>query len=89
MGRIYGGVVKRVGEELLTKYPGLFDGDFESNKDKVKTALNTDSKKMVNKVAGYITSKVNSLSKTRASPEGDDAEAVSDPTSDSKQEGIY
>jgi|GEM_PF-1209088 small subunit ribosomal protein S17e len=88
MGRIYGDLIKRVGEELLTKHPDLFNGDFESNKDKVKAALKTDSKKLINKVAGYITSKVNASNKTKVVSENE-AEASSNPTQSSIQTGTY
>lgn len=88
MGRIYGGPVKRIGDELINKYPGLFNGDFDNNKEKVRAVLNVESKKLVNKVAGYITSKINASDRAKPSSE----EEVEDPgpamTQNASQEGI-
>jgi len=59
MGRIKTTFIKRVGEELLQKYRGRFSKDYENNKkslEELKKAgiFVTPSKKMRNKVAGYM-----------------------------------
>ncbi|MEM0378872.1 MAG: 30S ribosomal protein S17e [Thermosphaera sp.] len=55
MGKIRIRVVKRTARELLEKYPDLFTRDFEQNKTLVSRLVETQSKKMRNLVAGYVT----------------------------------
>jgi len=45
--------------ELLKKYPDIWTGDFNINKKLVQELTNIKSKKVRNRVAGYITRKVN------------------------------
>jgi ribosomal protein S17E len=66
MGRIYGAMVRRIGDELLAKCPDQFGRDFANNKEKVKTMLETDSKNLTNKVSGYVTSRISSSEKQKA-----------------------
>jgi small subunit ribosomal protein S17e len=47
--------IKRISRELLEKYPDLFTKDFQKNKEILKTLLRTQSKKLRNQIAGYIT----------------------------------
>ncbi|HIJ98912.1 TPA: 30S ribosomal protein S17e [archaeon] len=59
MGRIKTTFIKRVGEELLQKYKERFSKDYENNKKVLQEMINsgtlvTPSKKMRNKVAGYM-----------------------------------
>ncbi len=55
MGRIKPIPLKRIGEELVEKYKGDFNLDFENNKQKVQELSNVESKSIRNKIAGYIT----------------------------------
>lgn len=55
MGKVRISIIKRTARELLQKYPDLFTRDFEHNKQVVKKLLDVDSKKLRNKIAGYIT----------------------------------
>ncbi|WFO75615.1 30S ribosomal protein S17e [Desulfurococcaceae archaeon MEX13E-LK6-19] len=55
MGKVRISIIKRTARELLEKYPDLFTRDFEHNKQVVKKLLDVDSKKLRNKIAGYIT----------------------------------
>ncbi|PSN84474.1 30S ribosomal protein S17e [Candidatus Marsarchaeota G2 archaeon ECH_B_SAG-F08] len=55
MGRIKTRSIKRVGKQLVENYPELFTKDFRQNKKILVRFLETDSKKTLNKVAGYIT----------------------------------
>jgi len=59
MGRIKTTFIKRVGEELWIKYGARFSKDFDNNKKvlqemTISGVFETPSKKMRNKVAGYL-----------------------------------
>ena len=56
MGRVRPGHIKRAAEKLLEDHPELFSDDFEDNKKVVNKLVMTDSKKIKNRIAGYITS---------------------------------
>jgi len=55
MGRIKQIFLKRTAEELIKEYKDEFNTDFENNKKKVQELSNIESKKIRNKIAGYIT----------------------------------
>ncbi|MDT7894596.1 MAG: 30S ribosomal protein S17e [Desulfurococcales archaeon] len=55
MGKVRPTPIKRISRELLEKYPDLFTKDFQKNKEILKTLLRTQSKKLRNQIAGYIT----------------------------------
>ena len=59
MGRVKPAYIKRIAIELLKKYPNLFTGNFDANKKLVSMLTNIQSKRVRNRVAGYITRKVN------------------------------
>ena len=65
MGRVRPGHIKRAANELMEKYPDLFSKDFKENKEKLRELINTDSKKVINRIAGYISSNYNSKSRMR------------------------
>jgi small subunit ribosomal protein S17e len=48
-------VVKRISRELVERFPDRFTKDFESNKELVEALTNIKSKKLRNRVAGYMT----------------------------------
>ena len=48
-------LVKRIARELVERFPDKFTTDFENNKKLVESLTNISSKKLRNKVAGYIT----------------------------------
>lgn len=54
MGRIKTQLIKRTGEELMTKYPGLFTADFDQNQEKITQVAEIPSKRMKNGIAGYL-----------------------------------
>lgn len=58
MGKIRQGFIKRVARELVNKYPNEFTTDFEHNKKKVQELTNVTSKKIRNRIAGYVTTLV-------------------------------
>ena len=47
--------LKRIARELVERFPDKFTTDFENNKKLVDTFTNISSKKLRNRVAGYIT----------------------------------
>jgi len=55
MGKVRTRLVKRLAEELVLTYPDKFTADFEHNKKAVAELVEGLSKRMRNKVAGYIT----------------------------------
>lgn len=44
-----------IGDDLLERYPDAFSGDFERNKRKVKQFTELQSRRVRNRVAGYVT----------------------------------
>ncbi len=59
MGTVKPAYIKVIARELLKRYPDLFTGDFNENKKLVAQLTNIQSKKVRNRVAGYITRRVN------------------------------
>lgn len=55
MGKVRINVVKRTARELLEKYPDLFTNDFNHNKMVVSKLVDTRSKRLRNRIAGYVT----------------------------------
>ncbi|MDT7888848.1 MAG: 30S ribosomal protein S17e [Desulfurococcales archaeon] len=55
MGKVRPTPIKRISRELLEKYPDIFTKDFQKNKEVLKAMLRTQSKKVRNQIAGYIT----------------------------------
>ena len=57
MGRIKTQQIKSAGNELFSRYPDKFSGDFEKNKVMVSEVAEIRSKKIRNILAGYLTKK--------------------------------
>lgn len=55
MGKIRPTYIKRVAVELVERYPKVFSDDFENNKMMVEKLTNVTSRRMRNRIAGYIT----------------------------------
>lgn len=55
MGRIKTRSIKSTGRRLYKAYPDLFSKDFQANKRVLVKVLDVDSKRTLNKVAGYVT----------------------------------
>lgn len=51
--------IKAIGTELLTYHGNRFTGNFDENKHIVAEVTNIESKRVRNRVAGYITRKIN------------------------------
>ena len=60
MGKVRTEMIKRISLELIDKYPYSFQPEFEPNKQFLKEIGLDVSKKLRNKVAGYITTIVKS-----------------------------
>ncbi len=59
MGTVKPAYIKNIAMELLKRYPEVWTGDFDANKKLVQELTNVKSKRVRNRVAGYITRKVN------------------------------
>lgn len=55
MGKVRIELVKRASKELIDRYPDRFTANFEENKQFLKEIGFTLSKRLRNRVAGYIT----------------------------------
>lgn len=58
MGRVYDSKIKRIANTILEMYSAQLSTDFRSNKQFLSKILDTRSKFIINKVAGYMTSQV-------------------------------
>ena len=59
MGTVKPAYIKIIAMELLKKYGEEFTSDFNENKKLVSQYTNISSKRVRNRVAGYITRRVN------------------------------
>lgn len=83
MGKVRIGKVKGVSNELVNKYGDVFTTDFETNKKLVAQYSDITSKRLNNRVAGYITRlKVNE--KKRAEAEAAEAAEIEGTVSESE-----
>ena len=57
---------KRLAQEVLEKYPDRFTNDFAENKTLLEEVLINSTKMLRNKIAGYLTSYMNSRERTEA-----------------------
>ncbi len=56
--------IKTVGEELLSTYSDRFTNNFDDNKQSVTDVTSVQSKRVRNRIAGFITRKVNTRKRT-------------------------
>jgi small subunit ribosomal protein S17e len=54
-GKVRTDLEKKIARELVERFPDKFTTDFENNKKLVESLTNISSKKLRNRVAGYIT----------------------------------
>ena len=47
--------MKRTSREVLRRFPERFSGDWESDKQAVNDLVSTQSKRLRNRIAGYVT----------------------------------
>jgi len=55
LGKVRTLMIKRTARKLLKEFPALFTDDFEHNKQVVRKLVEVPSKRVRNKIAGYIT----------------------------------
>jgi len=60
LGRSRPTFIRSIGEKLLDRYSGQFTEDFEENKEMVENLTDVSSKRLRNRIAGFITDKKNS-----------------------------
>jgi len=60
---VYDGKIKGIARTLLSKYGDRFSDDYSSNKEFLRKVAIFRSKKLLNRVAGYITSVKSSAKK--------------------------
>ena len=63
MGNIRQIAIKNIALMLLEKYPERFNGDFQHNKASVGELIDTKSKLLRNRIAGYVTKRASSRGK--------------------------
>jgi len=54
-GKVRTELEKKIARELVERFPDKFTTDFETNKKLVESLTNISSKKLRNRMAGYIT----------------------------------
>ena len=54
-GKVRIETVKRAARELLKRFPDRFTGEFEADKQAVNQLVTTQSKRLRNLIAGYVT----------------------------------
>lgn len=74
MGKVRTEMVKRISLELIDKYPYSFESEFEPNKQFLNEIGLDVSKKLRNRIAGYITTVIKSDLLARAMEEAEEAE---------------
>lgn len=55
MGSIRPSNIKRIAIELVEKNPGVFNENFDKNRDVLKSSLTNVSKRTLNLISGYVT----------------------------------
>ncbi|WP_456471502.1 30S ribosomal protein S17e [Methanocaldococcus sp.] len=63
MGRVRQAFIKRAALDLIKKYRDLFTTDFETNKRLVEEVAQISTKRLRNRIAGYITHKMRQLNR--------------------------
>ena len=76
MGKVKTEQIKRIGKELMARYPEEFGNNFDDNKQMVNQLTKGATPKVRNQIAGYIT-RTNSLSEAQ-SEDTVEEESVSD-----------
>lgn len=71
MGKVRTEKIKSVAHELVERFPNKFTANFENNKESVEALTQISSKKLRNRIAGYIT---RLLAMTQSSQESESTE---------------
>ncbi len=75
MGKVKTEQIKKLGKELMKRFPEKFSRNFDENKQMVDKLTEGTTTKVRNKVAGYIT-RTNSLAFSKSSEEELDHELL-------------
>ena len=70
MGKVKTEQIKRVGKELMERFPNKFTTNFDENKHLVDTLTQGTTTRVRNQIAGYIT-RTKSLAKANSGTEPD------------------
>ncbi len=71
VGKVRPELVKRTAEELVEMYPDRFGTDFEGNKKLVESLTTVSSKRLRNRIAGYISRLLGTMESTQSSEPGE------------------
>jgi len=63
MGRIKNMFIRNVGNDLIDKYPDKFSTDYEKNKELIDEFVDTESKAVRNKIAGFTSHEIKKRNK--------------------------
>ncbi len=86
MGKVRTGKVKRLAKEILESYWDMVSMDFEKNKQLVrKVFVSGVSKRLANRIAGYITSLVKLQAKKEAELKAESVTAQADVASEKQK----
>jgi len=55
LGRVRSHIIKNIAKDLMARFPNKFTNDFSSNKQLVEDLTDVASKKLKNRIAGYLT----------------------------------
>jgi small subunit ribosomal protein S17e len=55
LGKVRTETVKRAARELIERFPSKFTNEYEANKTAVNEVLKAPSKRLRNRIAGYVT----------------------------------
>lgn len=68
MGRIYDARIKKLGDQILSRFQNELTAEFHENKRIVAGKMNTKSKFIINKVTGYVTSRIHKMRRVTEEP---------------------
>ena len=70
MGKVRTETVKRIAKDLLERHPDKFTVDYEANKRVVDQIVDSRSKRLRNRISGYVTGlkKVEERNKSQTAP---------------------
>ncbi len=55
MGKVRIAAVKKTARELITRYPDKFTTDYEANKKTLESLVDAKTKRLRNRIVGYVT----------------------------------
>jgi len=75
VGKVRTETIKRIARDLLERHPGKFTVDYEANKQIVDQVVDFRSKRMRNRISGYVTrlKKVEDRGKAAVAPSSEES----------------